>query len=505
VIGEQLLDRRSSGVLLHATSLPGQYAAGDLGPAAFGFADWLALGHQSWWQLLPVGPPGTGGSPYDSPSSFAGSPWLISLERLVRDGLLAADEIAPRGRRAAGRARLDESARFREPRLRLAFERFRARRTSSLQRELERFRAKARDWLDDWALFSALKQAHRGANWNDFEPELRDRKPAAIRRARKALQEELAYHEFVQLLFDRQWRGLREHCSRLGIALLGDLPMFVAHDGAEVWAHRELFFLDARGERTAVAGVPPDAFSAKGQLWGNPLYRWARLRKSGFAWWIARFRSALSRFDAVRLDHFIGFRRYWEVPVQARSAKRGRFVRVPGEQLFERVRRELGGLPFVAEDLGLVTAEVHALRERFGLPGMRVLAFAFGGDDSDYLPHRYPRKTVVYTGTHDNDTIVGWFSSLSRADRARVLRYVGTSGGEIHWDLIRLASMSVANVALFPLQDVLGLGSVARMNLPGTTRGNWGWRVQPDQLSRATAERLGELTQCYGRAPRGKR
>jgi 4-alpha-glucanotransferase len=503
VIGEQLLEQRSSGILLHATSLPGPYGAGDLGPAAYAFADWLAAARQSWWQLLPVGPPGTGGSPYDSPSSFAGSPWLISLELLVRDGLLDAHEIAPRGLGATGRARLSESERFREPRLRLAFERFRGRRGRSLQRELERFRSEAADWLDDWALFSALRQAQPGVCWTAFAPELRDRRPAALRRARQALEHELAYHRFVQLLFARQWSALREHCGQLGIALLGDLPMFVAHDGAEVWAQRELFLLDAKGERTAVAGVPPDAFSAQGQLWGNPLYRWARLRKSGYAWWIARFRATLSRFDAVRLDHFIGFRRHWEVPAHARSAKRGRFVRVPGEELFERVRLELGGLPFVAEDLGLVTEEVHALRERFGLPGMRVLAFAFGGDGSDYLPHRYPRKTVVYTGTHDNDTTVGWFSSLRAAERARVLRYVGGSGREIHWDLIRLASMSVANLALFPLQDVLGLGSAARMNSPGTTRGNWGWRFQSKQLSRPLAERLGELTRTYERASGG--
>jgi 4-alpha-glucanotransferase len=505
VIGEQLLEQRSSGVLLHATSLPGRYASGDLGPSAHAFAEWLATAEQSWWQHLPIGPPGTGASPYDSPSSFAGSPWLISLELLVRDGLLGADEIAPPRTRPTARARHSESARFREPRLRLAFDRFRARPSQKLVGELERFRVEAADWLDDWALFSALKRAHRGAHWTTFEPELRDRKPAAIRRARRDLEPELSYQIFVQLLFERQWRDLREHCQRLGIALLGDVPMFVAHDGADVWAHRDLFSLDAAGKKTAVAGVPPDAFSSKGQLWGNPLYRWARLQKTGFAWWIARFRTTLRRFDAVRLDHFIGFRRTWQVPARARSAKSGRFVRVPGEALFERVRRELGGLPFVAEDLGLVTQQVHALRERFGLPGMRVLEFAFGPGGSDYLPHRYPRKTVVYTGTHDNDTIVGWFSSLDRKQRARVLAYLGTSGREIHWDLIRLALLSVADVALFPLQDVLGLGNAARMNLPGTAHGNWGWRVRADQLTVPLAERLGELTRCYERAPRAGR
>ncbi len=502
--GAELLERRSSGVLLHPTSLPAPHAAGDLGPGAYAFADWLAAGRQSWWQMLPVGPPGIGASPYDSPSSFAGSPWLISLELLVRDGLLRSEEVAPRPG-ARGRARHTESARFREPRLRLAFERFERRRPKPLTRELEGFRERNAGWLADWTLFSALKRAHRGVPWMDLEPGLRDRQRGALVRARKGLADELRFQEFLQLVFERQWSALRKHCNRQGIALLGDVPMFVAHDGADVWANRDLFLLDARGQKKAVAGVPPDAFSAKGQLWGNPLYRWARLQKTGFAWWIARFRATLDRFDAVRLDHFIGFRRTWEVSARARSARTGRFVRVPGEALFERVRSALGGLPFVAEDLGLVTEEVHALRERFGLPGMRVLAFAFGGDGSDYLPHRYPRKTVVYTGTHDNDTIVGWFESLSRREQARVVGYLGESSGEIHWDLIRLASMSVANVALYPLQDVLGLGSSARMNLPGTSRGNWSWRAVPEQLSPSVAARLGELTRTYERDPASRR
>lgn len=499
----ELLDRRASGVLLHATSLPGPFGTGDLGHEAHAFAEWLARAGQSWWQMLPIGPPGTGSSPYDSPSSFAGSPWLISPELLVQDGLLRQSElVAPRGG-AGTRARYAASAAARAPLLHLACERFHSGRARPLRRELERFRAANAGWLDDYALFCALKRAHRGAAWTEWEPELRDRKRHALERARRELAADVAFHELVQLLFERQWQSLREHCRRLGIGLLGDVPMFVAHDGADVWAHRDLFFLDARGRRTLVAGVPPDAFSSSGQLWGNPLYRWQRLKQSGFSWWIERLRTTLARFDAVRLDHFIGFRRYWEVRATARSARRGRFVRVPGEAFFERTAKALGGLPFIAEDLGLVTPEVHALRARFELPGMRVLSFAFGREENDYLPHRYPRRAVVYTGTHDNDTVVGWYRKLDSETRARVLRYAASSGREIHWDMIRLASMSVANIALFPLQDVLGLGSGARMNVPGTLSDNWSWRVRSEELRDVTALRLRELTETYGRVRRG--
>jgi 4-alpha-glucanotransferase len=397
--------------------------------------------------------------------------------------------------------------RVREQRLRLAYERFARRRSKPLARSLEELRVTSRAWLDDWSLFCALRRAHRGAVWTEWEPALRDRERAALARARKMLADEIGYHEFVQLMFDLQWRALRDRCRSLGIALLGDVPMFVAHDSADVWAARELFFLDSRGQRTVVAGVPPDAFSKTGQLWGNPLYRWNRLKHDDFAWWVERLRATLVRFDAVRLDHFIGFRHYWEVPARARTARNGRYVRVPGEALLTRLRHSLGELPFVAEDLGRVTDDVIALRDRFELPGMRVLAFAFGPGGSDYLPHRYPRRTVVYTGTHDNDTIAGWFASLARGGRAgraeqrRVLDYVGSSGREIHWDLMRAASMSVADVALFPLQDVLGLGSAARMNVPGTTKRNWSWRVAAEQLSQALAERLGTLTESYERVP----
>lgn len=507
------LDRRTSGVLLHPTSLPGPHGNGDLGPAAFAFADWLAAAGQTWWQMLPVGPPGFGGSPYDSPSAFAGSPWLVSLERLAQAGLLETDEIAAPPELGRGRVDHDASAAYREPRLRAAFERYRGPRGEALRRERERFRNEHAAWLDDYCLYAALRDANAGACWVDWAPAQRDREASALQTARRELAASVEYHEFVQLCFDLQWRALRDHCRQRGLMLLGDVPMFVAYDGADVWSHRELFFLDDAGRRQVVAGVPPDAFSETGQLWGNPLYRWDHLERTDFAWWLDRLRCGLARFDALRLDHFIGFRRYWEVPVDAPDARSGRFVHVPGEAFFERCRRALGGLPFLAEDLGIVTEEVTALRRRFDLPGMKVLAFAFGDDGgNDYQPHRYERRTTAYTGTHDNDTLRGWLDALrARGDHGhreleRIHRYVGGAADDLHWGLIHLASQSVANVAMFPLQDVLVLGSEARMNLPGTSTGNWGYRLGPGQLREELAHRLRSLAVAHERSgsePRG--
>lgn len=505
---------RTSGILLHPTSLPGPYGVGDLGPAAHRFAEWLGAAGQSFWQMLPVGPPGTANSPYDSPSSFAGSALLISLELLAQRGWLKKSEIVAAKPLGTRRADYAGAARFREPRLRQAFERFRAGAKAADREELARFRAEQSSWLRDYTLFSALKSAHGGACWSTWTPELRLRNAAALRRAGAELKDQVEYHEFLQFEFHRQWAELRERCQALGVRLLGDVPMFVAYDGADVWANPELFHLDDQGRRTVVAGVPPDAFSRTGQLWGNPLYRWDVARRTGYRWWIERFKTTLTRFDAARLDHFIGFRRYWEVPAKSKTAMRGRYVTAPGEDFFEKVRRALGGLPFMAEDLGIVTPEVTALRDRFELPGMCILQFAFSDPNgSDYLPHRFGRHSVVYSGTHDNDTTVGWFKSTaatgrgpraaaSRAERERVLAYAGSSGRSIHWDIIRLGLMSVANTAVFPLQDLLGLGSQARMNTPGTTQNNWQWRVRPGELTDDLSERMSSLARLYDRAPR---
>jgi 4-alpha-glucanotransferase len=507
------LDERSSGILLHPSSLPGPHGSGDLGPHAHRFAEFLARSGQRWWQMLPVGPLGGGDSPYDSPSSSAGNPWLVSLEFLARDGLLEQSEIAaPRRLHEVGRCHWPAARRFRTPRLERAFERFLPRSRGDLAHELGAFRERTQHWLPGFALFRALKRAHGGRPWTEWEAALALREPAAIERAQRELHAQIAFEEFVQFAFHRQWEDLHRHCRELGVRLLGDVPMFVAHDGADVWEHREIFQLDERGQRRVVAGVPPDYFSAEGQRWGNPLYDWHALERRGFDWWIARLGTTLKRFDAVRLDHFIGFNRYWEIPAWADTAKEGRFVSVPGAQLFSKLRSELGGLPFIAEDLGLVTEEVHALCRDFNLPGMRVLEFAFGEGFRDYQPHRFPRKCVVYTGTHDNDTLVGWLTAHERAadaresarllaERTRALSYADSDGTDLHWAFIRVAQASVANTAIFPVQDLLGLGSEARMNIPGTASGNWTYRYRDEQLTPAISERLRELTETYERIP----
>jgi 4-alpha-glucanotransferase len=500
----KLLGKRRAGILAHLTSLPGPHGHGDLGPSAFAFVDFLAAAGQSAWQMLPVSPPGYGASPYDSPSTNAGSQWLVSLEGLRRDGLLTESELrAPESFRRPA-ASLSESQAFREKRLRQAHARF-LRGHARAPRALEQFRRAQRWWLDDHCLFLASKHAAGGAHWNEWDAPRRKHDARELSRVRADFAGEMAFHEWVQFVFDAQWRALAAHCQRQGVALLGDVPMFVAHDGVDTWAHQNLFRLDKQGRKLVSAGVPPDAFSDSGQLWGNPVYDWKAMQRDQFGWWVARFRRCLDMFDVVRLDHFIGFRRCFEIPADALDARHGRFVRVPGEALFERVQRELGGLPFLAEDLGIVTAEVVALRQQLQLPGMRVLQFAFGDPNgSDYLPHRYARDTVVYTGTHDNDTAVGWYRCLGRsvagrAEKKRLHAYLGDSREPLHLQLVRLAYASVADLAMIPLQDALGLGQKARMNVPGTSSGNWDWRFDQRDMNRTLATRLRALAASYER------
>jgi 4-alpha-glucanotransferase len=504
---------RSSGILLHPTSLPGPFGVGDIGPAAHRFAEFLARSGQSWWQMLPVVPPGGGDSPYDSPSAFAGSSLLVSLELLARAGFLEDGDLAsPEPLRSASRAVYDAARAFREQKLRKACAAFQTRASTAERRELEAFVERERDWLDDYCLFSALSRAHDGAPWTRWPKELALREPPALERAQRALGSDIDYHRFVQHEFSRQWAALRARCSELGVRLMGDVPMFVSHDSADVWSQRRVFRLLENGERAALAGVPPDYFSAEGQLWGNPVYDWNALRESGYAWWLARLRHTLERFDGARLDHFIGFRRAWEVPAGASSAREGHFVDVPGDDFLRATEESLGSLPFIAEDLGNVTDDVVRLRDRFELPGMRVLEFAFASDWREYQPHRYGRRTVVYTGTHDNDTVVGWLEAAKRehderraaelrAERARALAYAGSNGHEPHWDMLRVALASVADTAIFPLQDVLGLGTEARMNVPGTPTGNWTFRVEGTTLTEAIADRLRLLCETYERIP----
>jgi 4-alpha-glucanotransferase len=508
------LSDRASGILLHPTSLPGPHGNGDLGAEAKRFADFLVAAGQSFWQMLPVGPLGYGDSPYSAQSAFAGNPLLIALPPLVRAGYLSEAELesAP----AFPDERVDYAAalRFRTHCLRLAFE------SAKHQPDFLRYRQAHAAWLEDYALFRALKTAHAEVEWTRWAPELRDREPNALAGMRETLSDEIAYRAFEQWLFDQQWRELHAYCAERGLSLIGDIPIFLAHDSADVWQHRELFLLDEAGDTTFVSGVPPDYFSVTGQRWGNPLYHWRRLHETGYAWWIDRMRMMLDRFDVVRLDHFIGFVRSWQIPAHEPTAVNGVWVDGPGDAIFQAFERALGKLPLIVEDLGEVTARVKALRDRFELPGTKILQFAFGTDPSasDFLPYNYPRRSVVYTGTHDNDTTWGWFheagaeegstrsSEQTAVERGAALAYLGVADGrEIHWDMIRACLASVARTAIFPLQDVLGLGSEARMNRPGSATGNWEWRFAAAAVSGELVSRLRLLTRLYGRQPSAAR
>lgn len=505
------LNIRSSGVLTHLTSLPGIHGIGDLGPAAFWFADWLAAAKQSWWQMLPIGPLGYTPSPYSASSAFAGNPLFISLELLTQSGLLMAGDTDVLRGLPAERVTYKEVRNLRGKILRKAFAGFHARPDALAQMRFEEFCSRQKYWLDDYALYAALKDSYRGLPWYRWSPGIRDRHPQVIAQVRRELATEIKYHRFLQFEFETQWTDLRTHCHGRGIGLMGDVPIFVEHDSADVWAHPEIFQLDDCGRLTAVAGVPPDYFSATGQRWGNPIYRWDILRDQEYGWWLDRLRHTFERFDAARLDHFIGFHNCWAIPPQSRTAVRGQWVDGPGADFFHKVRAALGKLPFVAEDLGLVTNEVVALRDAFRLPGLKVLQFAFGYDPTDPNDHplRYPERSVVYTGTHDNDTTVGWFraggkdSTLTNeavaTEHRRALSYLGTDGHEIHWDMIELALKSPAILAILPLQDLMGLGSEARMNRPGTNKGNWEWRFKQTDLDDAIRQRLAELTESNGR------
>lgn len=449
----------------------------------------------TWWQMLPVNPPGPGGSPYSARSAFAGSPLLVSLERLAEEGLLRGAELPAASFR---RDEVDYPAvtRFRTACLRRAWEVFGARR-GALD-TLARFREAHAQWLPDWTLFAALRRAQRGRAWHEWPTALRLRRAGALREARRALAGEIGYETFVQYQFWRQWQALRAHCGRRGVGLIGDIPIFVGYDSADVWANCRLFTLDARCKLKLKSGVPPDDFSRDGQLWGHPLYEWTRHAAEGFGWWIERFRAAFAQMDAVRIDHFLGFDRYWAVAGGAVTARRGRWLRCPGDALFGAVRRALGRVEIIAEDLGLLTESAAALRDRHGFPGMRLLHWGFG-DAAYHRPHAYVRNCVVYPGTHDNNTTVGWFRELPAATAERVRRYLGTDGREIHWDFVRLAFGSVANTAIVAVQDVLGLDAAARMNYPSKARGNWKWRLVEGQLTRGHAERLRGLADVFDR------
>ena len=492
---------RACGVLLHPTSLPGRLGIGGLGAEAYRFADFLAGAGQRFWQVLPLGPTGYGDSPYQCVSAFAGNPLLISLERLVTEGCLRPEEIASAPAFPADAVDFGAVIPFKLELLRRAAERFlseapRAQRVAFLD-----FCAAEAGWLDDYALFMALKGAHGGAPWVEWERELVERQPAALAAAQSALAGPILAHQFMQFQFFRQWAALKRYANDRRIQIIGDVPIFVAHDSADVWARPQLFSLDPTGRPTVVAGVPPDYFSATGQLWGNPLYRWDDMAGDGFSWWIARLRAALRLMDILRLDHFRGFEAYWEVPATEKTAIAGRWTPGPGAPLFQALRAALGALPIIAEDLGVITPAVEALRDQFDFPGMRVLQFGFAADATNiHLPHHWIRNSVVYTGTHDNDTAAGWYQRVANTPEGDyVRRYLATDGRDIAWDMIRTALASVADIALYPAQDLLCLGNAARMNYPSRPSGNWAWRVPAGALNDAICDRLRRLAGDYGR------
>ena len=502
---------RASGVLLHPSSLPGKFGVGDLGDEAYRFADFLSANGQSLWQVLPLGPTGYGDSPYQCFSAFAGNTLLISPEKLVADGLLNSTDLSSIPAFPQQSVEFGRAIKFKAGLLNTAFERFKQTADASLRTDFKHFADGAASWLEDYALYRALKDAQGGKAWNEWEAKLARRDPTALANAREQLRDQIDAQKFFQFLFFKQWAALKTYCHQRGLKLVGDIPIFVARDSADVWMNPDQFKLDEAGNPLVVAGVPPDYFSSTGQLWGNPIYNWDKMLADGFRWWIERVRATLETFDIVRVDHFRGFAASWEIPGGDKTAERGSWVNVPGRELFTAIKNALGDLPIIAEDLGVITPDVEALRDDFDLPGMRILQFGFGGDTKNLdLPHNYIRNCVVYTGTHDNDTTVGWYTSVAGAgstrDREQIERerklcldYLNSDGREIHWSFIRALLSSVADTAIVPVQDLLGLGTEARMNLPNSTSGNWAWRLKSGALTDEIGARLKKLTEVYGR------
>ena len=491
---------RASGLLLHVTSLPSPYGIGDLGPEAFSWIDRLHDAGQRWWQALPLGPTGYGDSPYQPLSSFAGNALIISPELLIDEGLL--DRVECDGCFAPGMVDYGSVIPFKAKLLDTAWNRFRQMEPGALRRECEEFCVGQASWLQDYALFRALKAKYGGAYYIEWPTELVERCPSALAEARRELSDEINRIRFEQFLVSRQGERLKQYAHSKGVALIGDLPFFVAPDSSDVWANPELFLLDRSGQPTFVAGVPPDYFSAQGQLWGNPVYNWDALRETGYRWWIDRFRALLSHVDLIRLDHFRAFAAAWHIPAGAPTAQTGSWQWGPGAEFFRKVEAELGGLPFIAEDLGLITPDVGALRDQFQIPGTRVLQFAFDGhEDNPYLPQNYVSNTIVYTGTHDNPTSREWFEELSKGQQETLARQHLANGKEPGRALMRLAWSSRAALSIAPLQDLLNLGRDARMNVPGRAGGNWGWRCTHELLTDTPFAWLRDLTSDSNRRP----
>ncbi|OKH22531.1 4-alpha-glucanotransferase [Hydrococcus rivularis NIES-593] len=500
-----MFDKRASGILLHPTCFPSRFGIGDLGEEADRFIDFLADSYQQVWQILPLGPTGYGNSPYLSYSALAGNPLLISPEKLVEDELLDEEDFANLPDFPLDRVDFELVTQTKMPLLQKASQTFKQGASEELQEEFEKFCDRHSDWLEDYALFMSLKQVFEGESWNRWDKDIAKRKPDAIAQWKDRLGESIFFQKFLQFQFFRQWSALKQYANEKGISIFGDIPIYVAHDSVDVWANPELFCLDEEtGEAALMAGVPPDYFSETGQLWGNPVYDWEKHQQTNFAWWMRRVEGILEYVDIIRIDHFRGFEAFWAVPQGEETAMNGEWIEAPGEAFFNLLKQKLGKLPIVAEDLGVITPEVEALRDKFGFPGMKILQFAFDSDRANpFLPFNYVnRNCIVYTGTHDNDTTVGWFNARSPEEQARVVDYLGCLCPDgIHWSLIRLALGSVANQAIFPFQDLLGLGNDARMNTPSVPDGNWGWRYRAEAVNSEVGEHLKYLTYLYGRAP----
>ncbi len=498
------MDRRASGILLHVTSLPSPLGIGDLGPGAYQFVDFLAETRQRYWQILPLNPTDLehGNSPYHSSSAFALNPLFISPELLVQDGLLHQRDLEPIPEFPANQVNYPSVIAYKQRLLDLAHDRFK---DGSMTQHYDDFCSQNAHWLEDFALFVALKSKHQGQSWIDWPEKESDRAPEILNSARAALKSTIEKGKFFQFVIWKQWMALKNYCNEKGIKFFGDIPIYIIIDSADIWVNPDIVELGNDKRPLAVAGVPPDYFSETGQLWGNPVYKWNRLKDRGYDWWLNRISHNLKLFDLIRIDHFRGFVGYWEVPAHEKNAVNGKWAQGPADHFFEVLLREIPQAPIIAEDLGVITPDVKDVMKRFGFPGMKVLLFAFGEDlaANPYAPHNHVRNCVVYTGTHDNNTTRGWFDNeISTDTRQRLYRYLGKEAGaeEIHWELIRLAMMSVANTAIIPMQDILGLGEEARMNLPATTEGNWRWRLLPEQLTPDLAACLREMTETYGRA-----
>ncbi|HXF43365.1 MAG TPA: 4-alpha-glucanotransferase [Pyrinomonadaceae bacterium] len=504
--------QRASGVLLHPTSLPTAYGIGDFGPSAYSWIESLHQANQTYWQMLPLGPTGFGDSPYQCFSAFAGNTLLVSPERLVAEGLIGKDLLQSAPQFDENKVDYGLVADWKRKILENAFENFTHTTSVDLRGKFETFVGENAWWLEDYALFRAIKNQQEEKAWYEWEEPLALRDEKALKIAAESLYEKTQREKFYQFLFFRQWAELKAAANNAGIKIIGDIPIFIAADSADVWCNQDKFKLEPKGRPRVVAGVPPDYFSQTGQLWGNPIYDWQAMLADGFSWWRARVAHSLRLADIIRIDHFRGFVATWEVPADHKTAEHGRWVDVPGRELFTTLKRAFGELPIIAEDLGVITPEVESLRDDFRFPGMRILQFAFGGDPRNHdLPHNYVRNCVAYTGTHDNDTTVGWWNSVAGAGSTRAQeeinreqefckRYLNTDGKEINWDFIRAVWASVADTAITPLQDILGIGTEGRMNLPASTDGNWRWRFRSDDLKKEMLDRLAELTAIYGRS-----